>query len=295
VLIKKFLEYIQFEKRCSPHTVTSYRRDLSDFLEFLLKTESTKDTLFVDKKIIRNFVIFLGEKNISGRSINRKISCIRSYYLFLMKIGELKASPVEGVYSLKFHPERQVPMSEEEMFSLRRVFIEKSDILSEIIIETLYQTGIRRIELCNLEYKDVDFNSKHIRIIGKGNKHRNVPISPNLESLLMEYINHRKPLKDFQHLFFVNKKGKKISEKFVYLKVKEYLGYVSSKKKKSPHILRHSFATHILNNGGEIFAVKEILGHSSLISTQVYTDASIEKLKKVVNCAHPRAIKKGEL
>jgi len=295
VLIEKFLEYIRVEKRYSSHTVTSYGKDLRDFLEFLLQTENTYDTLCVDKKIVRNFIIFLRKKNISNRSINRKISCLRGYYLFLMKIGELRISPVECIYSLKFHPEKQIPMSEEEMLNLRKVFAEKPDVLSETIIETLYQTGMRRVELCNIEYKDVDFSSNHIKILGKGNKYRNVPISPDLRSLLVGYISYRKPLKEFQHLFFVNKKGRKLSEKFVYLKVNEYLGYVSSKKKKSPHILRHSFATHILDNGGEIFAVKEILGHSSLVSTQVYTDASIEKLKKIVNLAHPRATKKREL
>jgi len=292
VLIEKFLEHIEVEKHYSTNTLVSYKKDLQDFLDFLIRTENTQDTLLVDKKIIRNFIIFLNEKKISNRSINRKISCIRGYYLFLMKIGELKISPVEGLYSLKFHPEKQIPMSEEEMINIRKIFIKKPDILVETIIETLYQTGMRRAELCNLEYKNVDFNSKHIKIYGKGNKHRNVPISPNLENLLTEYLNHRNPLSDFHNLFFVNEKGKKISEKFVYLKVKDYLSYVSFKKKRSPHILRHSFATHILDNGGEIFAVKEILGHSSLVSTQVYTDASIERLKKIVNLAHPRAIKK---
>jgi len=292
MLIKKFLEYLKVEKHYSLNTILSYNRDLNDFLDFLLQTENIYDTLAVDKKIIRNFIIFLNERKISNRSINRKISCLRSYYLFLLKIREIKISPVEGVHSLKFHPEKQIPMSEEEMSNLKKVFTEKPNILVETVVETLYQTGIRRIELCELEYKNVDFSSKHIKIHGKGNKHRFVPISHNLENLFREYLNHRNPLQEFKHLFFVNERGKKLTEKFVYLRVNEYLGYVSCKKKKSPHILRHSFATHILDNGGEVFAVKEILGHSNIASTQIYTDASIEKLKKIINSAHPRALKK---
>ncbi|NAW50833.1 tyrosine-type recombinase/integrase [Elizabethkingia argentiflava] len=294
-LIAKFLEYIRVEKRYSEHTLVSYKKDLDDFLIFLMDTESIEDTLKVTKKMVRNFIVCLNEKGLSNRSINRKISSLRGYYLFLLKIGELKLSPVETLDSLKFYAEKQIPISPEEMEDLQSVFSVKSDRLGEAIIETLYQTGMRKSELCNLRMQDVDFNSELFKIKGKGNKQRHVPMAPDLKKKLQDYLSERQPLEAFEHFFFVNQRGNKLTEKFVYSKVKFYLSYVSNKRKKSPHMLRHSFATHVLNNGGEIFAVKEILGHASLASTQIYTDASIEQLKKVINQAHPRAQKKDEL
>ncbi|AQW98080.1 tyrosine-type recombinase/integrase [Elizabethkingia anophelis] len=294
-LINKFLEYIRIEKRYSENTVTSYKKDLHDFLAFLMETEGTEDTLQVNKKIIRNFIISLNEKKLTNRSINRKLSSLRSYYLFLMKVGDIKVSPLEAIDSLKFYAEKQIPMSTEEMEELQQVFTEKPDILTKAIIETLYQTGMRKSELCTLQFHDVDFSSRILKVHGKGNKQRQIPMSPDLENILKEYLTERNSLPDYNHLFFVNYRGKKLTEKFVYSKVNFYLSYVSSKKKKSPHMLRHSFATHVLDNGAEIFAVKEILGHASLASTQVYTNASIEQLKKVINQAHPRATKKDEL
>lgn len=295
-MIDKFLQYITYEKRYSPHTVTSYKKDLEDFSEFYLKTEASDNILVVDKKVIRNFIIDLSEKKISKRSINRKISTLRSFYKFLLKIDEIKASPVENVSSLKFYAEKQIPISPEEMKTLEeKVFSEKDNILEHCIIETLYQTGMRKAELCGLIFENVNLDTRELKIIGKGNKERYIPISDNLQSLLSQYLSIRSAQPDFAEYFFVNKNGKKLTEKFVYLAVNKYLSNVTSKKKKSPHILRHSFATHVLDNGAEISKVKKILGHSSLASTQVYTNANIEQLKKVFNLAHPRAAKKEEL
>ncbi|MEG0760664.1 tyrosine-type recombinase/integrase [Chryseobacterium sp.] len=295
-MINKFLQYITHEKRYSPHTITSYTKDLEDFLEFYLRTEGSEDLLKADKKIIRNFIVDLSEKNISKRSINRKVSTIRSFYKFLLKIEEIKTSPVENISSLKFYAEKQTPISKEEMIKLdEEVFHEKDNLLKQCIIETLYQTGIRKAELCGLIFENVNLETQELKIIGKGNKERYVPISEKLAELLSEYLNIRKPQEDARNLFFVNKNGKKLTEKFVYLAVNKYLSLVTSKEKKSPHILRHSFATHVLDNGAEISKVKKILGHSSLASTQVYTNANIEQLKKVFNLAHPRAAKKEEL
>ncbi|MBV8328096.1 tyrosine-type recombinase/integrase [Chryseobacterium sp.] len=295
-MLNKFIEYLQFEKRYSPHTVTSYKKDLDDFSCFYLKTESSEDISKADKKIIRNFIVDLSEKGISKRSINRKLSSLRSFFLFLLKIGEIKVSPVEGVSSLKFYPEKQIPMSKEEMADLsERIFEQRHDILEKCIIEVLYQTGIRKAELCGLIFENVDLYGNELKVIGKGNKERVVPISEDLSGILRSYLEIRNPQTEFDTYFFVNKKGKKLNEKFVYVVVNKYLSLITTKEKKSPHILRHSFATHVLDNGAEISKVKKILGHSSLASTQVYTNANIEQLKKVFNQAHPRASKKEEL
>jgi len=296
MMLDKFLEYLQFEKRYSPHTITSYRKDLEDFSHFYLETESSEDISQADKKIIRNFIVNLSENGISKRSINRKLSSLRSFYLFLLRLGEIQVSPTENISSLKFYPEKQIPMSEEEMQRLNdEVFAQVADVLEKCIMEVLYQTGIRKAELCGMTFENVNLGGNELKIIGKGNKERYVPISENLSNLLRSYLEIRKPQTEYKSYFFVNSKGKKLTEKFVYMVVNKYLSLITTKEKRSPHILRHSFATHVLDNGAEISKVKKILGHSSLASTQVYTNANIEQLKKVFNQAHPRASKKEEL
>ncbi len=289
-MIDKFLEYIVVEKRYSGHTLISYKKDLEGFLLFVSDTEGTRDLTKVDKKVIRNFLVHLTENHFQKRSINRKLSSLRSFYLFLLKIGEIEVSPLESVSSLKFYAEKQIPMSEEEMAELSEILDEDTEhFLEKAIIETLYQTGMRKAELCNLFFENVDFSSNEIKIKGKGNKERIVPISSVLAEILYKFTEIRKPLPESEIYFFVRENGKKLSEKFVYSVVNSYLSMVTFKKKKSPHILRHSFATHVLNNGAEISKVKKLLGHSSLASTQVYTNGNIEQLKKVFNQAHPRA------
>lgn len=296
MMLDKFLEYLELEKRYSPHTITSYRKDLEDFYRFYLKTESSEDISKADKKIIRNFIVELSENNISKRSINRKLSSLRSFYLFLLKIGDIEVSPAENISSLKFYPEKQIPMSEQEMQNLSdQVFANVQDVLEKCILEVLYQTGIRKSELCGMTFENVNLQAGEIKIIGKGNKQRIIPISENLAAVLESYVQIRKPATEFKTYFFVNRKGKKLTEKFVYVVVNKYLSLITTKEKRSPHILRHSFATHVLDNGAEISKVKKILGHSSLASTQVYTNANIEQLKKVFNQAHPRASKNDEL
>ena len=296
-MLERFLEYIAVEKRYSPNTLISYRKDLEDFSLFLLETEAHQDLVKVDKKIIRNFMVHLGEKKIAKRSINRKLSSLRSFYLFLLKVGDIKSSPLENIQSLKFYAEKQIPFSEEEMAHQQLEINKplKKSLLKELIIETLYQTGIRRAELVNLLLENVDFSKGEIKVIGKGNKARIIPISKKLSSVMAEYLLIRKPLEADKEYFFINAKGKKLNDKFVYSAVNTYLSLVTSKKKKSPHILRHSFATHVLEYGAEISKVKMIMGHSSLASTQVYTSANIEQLKKVFNSAHPRAKKNVDL
>lgn len=294
-MINKFLDYISVEKRYSQNTLVSYKKDLEDLLLFISETEGTEDLKKVDKKIIRNFIVSLSAKKIQKRSINRKLSSLRSFYLYLLKIGEIQVSPLETIPSLKFYAEKQIPISEEEMENLGEILeSESGNSLEKLIIETLYQTGMRKSELCNILLEQVDFSKSEIFVKGKGNKQRVVPISENLLKQMREYIAIRKPNEDSGIYFFVRKNGKKLSEKFVYSVVNRYLSLITLKKKKSPHILRHSFATHVLNNGAEISKVKKILGHSSLASTQVYTNGNIEQLKRVFNQAHPRAYKKED-
>ena len=293
-MIDRYLEYINIEKRYSPNTIISYRKDLEDFAKFLLDTESIENLQKADKKMVRNFIIHLNNQKLSKRSINRKISTLKSFYNFLLRISEIKTSPLEGISMLKFYAEKQIPFSEEEMKHLLLILEEAQvELLDKLIIEVLYQTGMRRAELCNLPLENVNFSRNEIVVIGKGNKERIVPISPDLSNVLkIYYLEHRKPTAEAEKYFFVSLKGKKITEKFVYLMVTSYLGQVSLKEKKSPHILRHSFATHVLNGGAEISKVKKIMGHASLASTQVYTNANIEQLKKVFQAAHPRGNKK---
>lgn len=294
-MINKFLDYISVEKRYSQNTLVSYKKDLEDLLLFISETEGTEDLKKVDKKIIRNFIVSLSEKKIQKRSINRKLSSLRSFYLYLLKIGEIQVSPLETIPSLKFYAEKQIPISEEEMEDLGEILEKESgNSLEKLIIETLYQTGMRKSELCNILLDQVDFSKSEIFVKGKGNKQRVVPVSENLLKQMREYIAIRKPNEDSGIYFFVRENGKKLSEKFVYSVVNRYLSLITLKKKKSPHILRHSFATHVLNNGAEISKVKKILGHSSLASTQVYTNGNIEQLKRVFNQAHPRAYKKED-
>ena len=293
-MIDRYLEYINIEKRYSPNTIISYRKDLEDFAKFLLDTESIENLQKADKKMVRNFIIHLNNQKLSKRSINRKISTLKSFYNFFLRISEIKTSPLEGISMLKFYAEKQIPFSEEEMKHLLLILEEAQvELLDKLIIEVLYQTGMRRAELCNLPLENVNFSRNEIVVIGKGNKERIVPISPDLSNVLkIYYLEHRKPTAEAEKYFFVSSKGKKITEKFVYLMVTSYLSQVSLKEKKSPHILRHSFAMHVLNGGAEISKVKKIMGHASLASTQVYTNANIEQLKKVFQAAHPRGNKK---
>lgn len=289
-MVERFLEYIEVEKRYSPYTLINYKKDLLDFSGFVLESEGSQSIVNVHKKVVRNFIVELSNAGLSKRSINRKLSSLRSFYSFLLRIGEIKVSPMETIDSLKFYPEKRIPFSVEEMEKMESEVEEKGAVtlLEKLIIETLYQTGIRKAELCNMLLENVDFSKKEILVVGKGNKERIVPIANALLDDYRQYLAVRFPEKGSEQFFFVNKKGKKLGEKFVYLVVNKYFSLVTSKQKRSPHILRHTFATHILNSGAEISKVQKLMGHASLASTQVYTSANIEKLKEAYKNAHPR-------
>lgn len=292
--IKDFLDYLKFQKRYSENTVISYENDLRSFFEFLFLEYKITDLTEINASIVRTWLASLKENKCSSKTVNRKISSLKSFFKYQLKIKNLSISPVAAIASLKVSRKLPSFIQEKDMNTLLNhdyfpeTFAGKTDFL---IFEILYQTGIRRNELIQLKESDVDKASGMIKVLGKGNKERFIPVSNQLLNIVEEYIAEKKkelpePLECF---LLVNKKGKKLDPKYIYNIVKENLSRVSTNDRKSPHILRHSFATHLTNNGAEINAIKELLGHSSLASTQIYTNNSIEKLKEVYKQAHPKS------
>ena len=294
---QQFLDYLALEKKYSLLTISSYQKDLEDFIEFYNQEENSSEIHLAKKAHIRAFIMHLTQQNKSEKTVNRKLSTLRSFYKFLLKEKILSINPIEQVHSLKRKKEVVVPFTELEISNLldnEEFFSDDFDgIRDRLMIDLLYQTGIRRAELINLKESDIDEIQLSIKVLGKRNKERLVPISKYLleEILIYKEVKKREQLNQYTNLF-VTKKGKPLYDTLVYSKVKHYLSLISVKNKKSPHMLRHSFATHMLDSGADLNAVKDLLGHSSLSSTQVYTHGSIENLKKVFNQAHPREQKK---
>ena len=291
--IKSFIDYLQLEKKYSQNTVKAYENDIKSFTEFNKKEFGQSSVNKANYSQLRSWIVKLVESKISNRSINRKISSLNTYYKFLLKIEEIKVNPLNNHKALKTKKIIQLPFSEKEVSNALDInnfqdsYEGKRD---RLIIEMLYSTGIRRIELVGIKLKDLDFSSSRIKVLGKRNKERFIPMLNSTILLVKEYLDYRSELnrikdKDF---LFLTSKGEKIYENLVYRITNKYFDYVSSKVKKSPHILRHSFATHLLNNGADLNAVKDLLGHSSLAATQVYTNRSIEEIKKVYSNTHPR-------
>ncbi|MBC8301484.1 MAG: tyrosine-type recombinase/integrase [Pelagibacterales bacterium] len=291
--IKSFIDYLQLEKKYSPNTIKAYENDIMSFSDYNKNEFDQSSISKVDYSQLRSWIVKLVESKISNRSINRKISSLNTYYKFLLKIEKIEKNPLDNHRALKTKKIIQLPFSEKEVISaldinnFQNSFEGKRD---RLIIEMLYSTGIRRIELTGLKIKDIDFSSKRIKVLGKRNKERFIPMLKSTILLINEYMDYRNELnriksKDF---LFLTSKGEKIYENLVYRITNKYFDYVSTKVKKSPHILRHSFATHLLNNGADLNAVKDLLGHSSLAATQVYTNRSIEEIKKVYSNTHPR-------
>jgi len=288
MLQSKFISFIKSEKRLSQYTVTSYNSDLNQFFLFLNNFDGISTEKEITFKIIRLWISFLVESGLSSRSVNRKISTIKSYFKFLEISEEIILNPTLKIISPKISKKLPVIVEKVNLDLLldkenfKNSFIGKRD---KLIIEVFYLTGIRLSELISIQLKDFNFESLTLKIFGKRNKERLVPLSFNIVNDIQKFITTY----NLNSLLFTNENQEKLYPKKVYRIVNYYIGKVSSVNKKSPHVLRHSFATHMLNNGADINAIKEILGHSNLSATQIYTHNSVEKLKSVYNQAHPRA------
>jgi integrase/recombinase XerC len=290
--IKSFLNFIEHEKRYSVHTLQSYSNDLEQFSLFLEKNEGN-DLHLVTHNDIRNWMVSMMEEKISPRSINRKISTLKSFYKFLMRRGDVKKNPLNKVQTPK--TSKRLPVFVEQP-GIERLLkqIEFPDgfegLRDKMMIELLYGTGMRRNELINLKEADVDLYSAQLKVLGKGNKERIIPIHPDLRASIKFFLDEKKKMVEADSRYLlVNEKGGQMQPHEVYAIVKRYLNMVTTVDKKSPHVLRHTFATHLMNNGADINAVKELLGHASLAATQVYTHNTIEKLKEIYKQAHPKA------
>ncbi len=292
--IEEFIDYIRLEKRYSENTCVSYQTDLIEYTSFLATDFEIQNPSLVKSQQIRTWVFKLTKQGLAAGSIHRKISSLKSYYKFLLKNNILKKSPLIGISLPKKAKMLPVFIDESKMKNMHNNHVQGekfsfSYLLEKLIIEILYQTGMRRSELINLEQKNIDMHIQQMKVMGKRNKERIIPFGADLKNILTDYI----ALKESTYLkndFLLYKEdGKRVYDKWVYILVTKKLNDVTTLGKKSPHVLRHSFATHLLNNGAEINAVKELLGHAGLAATQVYTHNTIEKLKKTYKKAHPRA------
>ncbi|MDW8272960.1 MAG: tyrosine-type recombinase/integrase [Chitinophagales bacterium] len=289
--VESFLAYLRYEKRYSAHTLTAYQKDLEQFCSFIevfqLVPEQANHTQ------IRSWIVEMMRDGISARSINRKISTLKSFYKFLLRHQKIARNPMQKVVAPKTEKKLPVFVEEKAMKKLLDDQFFTDDIWGKrdkLIIELLYATGMRRSELCKLKESDIDIYNCQLKVIGKGNKQRIIPLHPKTLQRLQDFIQSRNTILceySYQEIF-PGKKELPIEPHEVYTLVKKYLGIITTLSKRSPHVLRHSFATHLLNQGAEINAVKDILGHSSLAATQVYTHNTVDKLKKVHSQAHPR-------
>jgi len=292
--IPHFIEYISHEKKYSPYTITAYKKDLETFQNFC---KSEFDDSVISKLpygIIRSWIVSLVESNITNRSINRKVSSLKSYYNYLLKTEQIKQSPLRNHKSLKVSKKVNVPFSEKEVLEVLQFFENENDfelVRDKLIIELLYTTGMRRAELVGLKNDSIDLSQSIVKVVGKRNKERQIPLLNSVIRTIRNYQLLRIKTGTEVDCFFVTKKGKKIYPTLVYRIINNYFSKVSLKVKKSPHIIRHSFATHLLNEGADLNSVKELLGHSSLASTQVYTHNNLKDLKIMYNHAHPRGNK----
>ncbi len=292
-----FSEYLLHEKNYSALTVKAYLSDLGSYSEFVSRDYDSETIQNVNYPQIRSWIVYLVEQKISNRSINRKISSLNSYFKFLIKTETIEANPLSKHKALKTDKKVQIPFSQKEMEEVIDILALKTDfegIRNRFIVELFYATGIRRIELIQIKLKDFDLSNKTLKVLGKRNKERFVPLIDSVVRTAGDYLRMRNELeiiKDPEYLF-LTKRGLKVYETLVYRIINEYFSQASHKVKKSPHILRHSFATHLLNQGADLNAVKELLGHTSLAATQIYTHSSIAELKKVYAKAHPRSNRK---
>jgi len=291
---ESFLQYLQIEKRYSPHTVRSYKNDLEQFFSFLVSQDLPAVPELVTSHEIRAWIVYLMENSYTSISVHRKISCLRVFYRYLRKEGIVGRDPLEKVVLPKRKKSLPVFVEEEALRKLLDDYSFGDDfngIRNRTIIEMLYLTGMRRSELTGLQNIDVDLEEAAVKVTGKRNKQRIIPLTKPFTIRLREYIGVRD--KNIEPgtagWFFLTDKGNKLYDKYVYNTVKGYLAMVTTIEKKSPHILRHTFATHMLNRGADLNSIKEFLGHANLSATQIYTHNTFEKLKKIYKQAHPRA------
>ena len=302
--INAFIIYLSIEMKYSIHTVEAYKHDLRAFERFIKSEYEKKEEECplekADQEDIKKWIISLSDQSISFRSINRKLSALKTYYSFLKKTKQIEISPFEkGIFMLKTDKKQKIPFSEAEIEIVLSYFSSKNsfdEVRDRAVIEMLYATGMRRSELANLKVGDVDLIQRQVKILGKGDKERYIPIIPELENTLHEYLKLRAEIanKKSEDYLFLVKNGKKIYPTLIYRIINSYFSAVTSKKNVSPHVLRHSFASHLLDNGADLNTVKELLGHASLASTQVYTNTSLVELKRQYKKAHPRAEQKDE-
>lgn len=290
-VLNSFFDYLEYEKKYSKHTLVSYKNDLNQFFVFLDIEQDKIDLNDINYQNIRAWVTSLMSEKVSARSVNRKLSSLKTFFKFLQKQQIVEVNPMSKISGPKT-PKRLPTFVEEQQMNNLFENIKFGDDLNglrdKLLLDLLYQTGMRRAELANLKESDVDLFNSSIKVLGKRNKERIIPISLDLKRNLEVYFNVKQTNKIASSSLFVNDKGKALSEQNVYTIVKKYLAQITSIQKKSPHVLRHTFATHLLNNGADINAVKDLLGHANLSATQVYTHNTIDKLKKSYKQAHPR-------
>ena len=288
-----FRDYLKLEKKYSPHTVNAYLNDILFFETFNKEHFEQENIEQVNYSQIRSWIVSLVDDNISNVSVNRKMSSLKAFYKFLLKTKQIEVSPMLKHKALKTPKIVQIPFSEKELKDLMQQFGEPSgfeEVRDKLIVDLFYTTGMRRAELIHLMKHNVDLSSSVVKVLGKRNKERIIPVLPIITEQFNLYLQERALVEKIvdEDYFFISAKGLKLSESFVYRLINSYFSKVSEKVKKSPHVLRHTFATHLLNNGADLNSVKELLGHSSLASTQVYTHNSLAELKKVYSDAHPR-------
>jgi len=290
--LDKFIQYLEFEKRLSKHTMIAYQTDLQQFYDFAKKEYELDQVNHFNHQIIRTWIVYLIESGISARSINRKVTTLKTYFRFLIREGEVEQNPMLKVMPPKTSKKLSVFVGEKSMNRLLNQ-VEFADgiegIRDSLVLELFYSTGMRLSELINIKICDIDLLNKQLKVLGKRNKERLIPFGSQLKNAFKNYIQAKGEQDNDEEFLFVTKEGKKLYEKLVYRLVNKHLSMVTTVDKKSPHVLRHTFATHMLNNGADLNAIKEILGHSNLAATQVYTHNSFEKLKSMYKQAHPRA------
>jgi integrase/recombinase XerC len=295
-IVEGFLDYIEKEKRFSAHTVVAYSKDLDQFQHHITENLEITSITEVDHHDIRSWIVsILEDDKLQPTSVNRKISCLRSFYKYLVRNEIVVKNPMSKITSLKTKKRLPLFLEQSQMENLldkMKFGNDFSGVRDKLIVELLYCTGMRRAELIGLELANINNSKQELKVLGKRNKERIIPLSPQTINLISEYqrvlSGHFDDTLSGKHLL-VDDKGKVMSDGFVYRKVNKYLRLVTTIGKKSPHVLRHTFATHMLNNGADLNAIKELLGHASLSATQVYTHNTIEKLKQIYELAHPRA------